>query len=141
MGLGLILRNSNGNFLNAGTNSDYAASSEEAECKGILYATQWGAEKGVTHLELETDCKGAVDYLMGKPSNLSWRSSNILKEVALASQLYEHHHISFCKRTGNSAAHLLAHHANLSSVLPVLFHPISSQSLLRFCFWRTLMIF
>ncbi|KAF5188626.1 hypothetical protein FRX31_021790 [Thalictrum thalictroides] len=43
-----------------------------AECKGLLSATRWCLELQVTRLELETECKGAADFLNGLQANLSW---------------------------------------------------------------------
>ncbi|KAF5199881.1 hypothetical protein FRX31_010532 [Thalictrum thalictroides] len=84
--------------------------------RGVLGAIQWYLGKGFKRIELETDNTEAANYLRGVQTNLSWCSSSILDNVI--NLLCSFHIISFkhCNRDGNWAAHLLASHANLSSL-------------------------
>ncbi|KAF5185951.1 hypothetical protein FRX31_024464 [Thalictrum thalictroides] len=103
-------------FLSAGSSRGGETSSEEAECKGLLSATRYDIQLKIERLELETDCKAAADFWKGTKANLSWSSIEIMQELKLLSLEFVFFSLSFCNRTGNQAAHLLAKNATLSSL-------------------------
>ncbi|KAF5202693.1 hypothetical protein FRX31_007720 [Thalictrum thalictroides] len=81
-----------------------------------------GEKKGLKNLIVETDFKGAVDYLEGKPTNLSWIATNLLEQVALFFFLdFDNIKVIFCNRNGNMAAYLLAKNSAVSNFGPVSF--------------------
>ncbi|KAF5188440.1 hypothetical protein FRX31_021974 [Thalictrum thalictroides] len=55
IGVGFVLRNSVGSFLNAGTTSDHAGTAKEGEYTGILVAVKWAKKQQLKNLEIETD--------------------------------------------------------------------------------------
>ncbi|KAF5184740.1 hypothetical protein FRX31_025672 [Thalictrum thalictroides] len=99
-----------------GTGRGGAGTSEEAECKGMLSAVRWCINLKVSRLELETDCKGAADFLNGVQTNLSWSSTAILQELQHMSLEFVSFKISFCNRSRNQVAHQIAHHVDLNSM-------------------------
>ncbi|KAF5184081.1 hypothetical protein FRX31_026329 [Thalictrum thalictroides] len=108
-----------GSLITAGQESDTAGSAEEAQCRGILAAAKWGAWKHLVDVEIESDCKGAIDFLNGKANNLSWNAQNYLKE---ATSIFHSVVYIFCNRTGNRCAHLLASSAQMCSPDPTLYY-------------------
>ncbi|KAF9598661.1 hypothetical protein IFM89_029911 [Coptis chinensis] len=71
-GIGFIMRDSHRNVLAAGTWTGHATTVEEAECRGVLLATQWALERQLTHLELEIDDQAiSVEWVTRSSSDLS----------------------------------------------------------------------
>ncbi|KAF5207394.1 hypothetical protein FRX31_003019 [Thalictrum thalictroides] len=123
IGIGFILRYSNGLFICASSDSGLAGNVEEAECKGILSAVCRGTSLKLKEVIIEFDCRGAINYLQGKDSNISWTANNVLDEaIHTASTFGLTISFSFCLRTGNQFAHLLAGYAQTSSLVPILFN-------------------
>ncbi|KAF5204884.1 hypothetical protein FRX31_005529 [Thalictrum thalictroides] len=117
IGIGYLMRDSDGLLLFAGTESDNAGNVEEGECRGVLAAVRKGIELRLKDVEVEMDCKGAADYLQGKNANLSWTATNILDQVIYLASMFNSVAFYFCHRTGNGngPAHILAFKANISS--------------------------
>ncbi|KAF5195462.1 hypothetical protein FRX31_014947 [Thalictrum thalictroides] len=111
------MRDCNGTLISAGTESGHAGTSEEAECKGIQAALGRAIQLQLKDVILETDCKGAADYLLNQPANLSWTSSSILDQAKYLSRSFISVHFAFCNRLCNEAAHTLASRADTSSTI------------------------
>ncbi|KAF9590132.1 hypothetical protein IFM89_031736 [Coptis chinensis] len=60
-------------FILSGRNGGigYANSAEDAECRGILMATQWAIARQISHLEIETDAQAIATYWENHTSNLA----------------------------------------------------------------------
>ncbi|KAF9591023.1 hypothetical protein IFM89_001233 [Coptis chinensis] len=112
-GIGFILRDSHGSFLAAGTRIGYATLAEDAECRGILMATQWALARQISHLEIETDAQAIATYWENLHSNLAWQSELILQDIRSLSSHFVHFSISFCNRLLNGIADILSHKALL----------------------------
>ncbi|KAF5186632.1 hypothetical protein FRX31_023781 [Thalictrum thalictroides] len=92
IGIGYILRSSNGAFILAGNQCGNTATAESTKCQGILTAAGWAINQQLKVFEIETDCQSAADYLNGAQNSLSW--------------------------SGNYSVHILAQHADRSLVVP-----------------------
>ncbi|KAF9604540.1 hypothetical protein IFM89_007661 [Coptis chinensis] len=103
-----ILRNSNKNVLAAGTWTGHATTAEEAECRGVLLATQWALNRQVTHLEVEIDAQAITMEWDTRSSNLSWRSKDIIRDIRSLASKFVHFNIIFCSRNINGIADLLS---------------------------------
>ncbi|KAF5206484.1 hypothetical protein FRX31_003932 [Thalictrum thalictroides] len=115
IGIGCIIRNSDGKFLYAGTVSGHASSVEEAESEGVLFAIQKGVELHLKAVVIETDNKGVADYLQNQPSNLSWSTHAILDQAVSIASFFDVIMYSFYSRACNTSAHMLAAAADLNS--------------------------
>ncbi|KAF5197876.1 hypothetical protein FRX31_012536, partial [Thalictrum thalictroides] len=114
------------NFLEAAkssTESGNAGSAQEAECQGILAAIRGGIRQQLKLVMIETDNKGIADFLNNQDCNLSWTASNFL-EAAKSSTSFNSVFFSFCNRSGNHLAHILAQKADRSQVIPTSYSPI-----------------
>ncbi|KAF5203758.1 hypothetical protein FRX31_006653 [Thalictrum thalictroides] len=118
IGIGFILRDTNGNFAGVGSCSSSAGSSEEAEAKRIVEALSWVLDKSLSNLILEIDHLDAANYLNGKDSSVSWRSSTILDYASMFFSCFSSVKVLFIGRSGNHAAHLIASKACISSMVP-----------------------
>ncbi|KAF9588164.1 hypothetical protein IFM89_007853 [Coptis chinensis] len=107
-GIGFILRNSNRNVLAAGTWTGHATTAEEAECRGVLLATQWALDRQVTHLEVEIDAQAITVEWATRSSNLSWRSKDIIRDIRSLASKFVHFNIIFCSRNINGIADLIS---------------------------------
>ncbi|KAF5178788.1 hypothetical protein FRX31_031625, partial [Thalictrum thalictroides] len=111
--IGYIFINSNGKFIFAGIEHSTTGSAEEAKCRGLLAAVKRGVCQQLKHVEIDSDNKGAVDYLQGKPSNLSWTATNFLDEAStIAANYFTYFSFMHCNRSGNQSAHILASRAH-----------------------------
>ncbi|KAF5191681.1 hypothetical protein FRX31_018732 [Thalictrum thalictroides] len=95
-------------FIAAGSECGNAGTSQEAECRGIHAAVTKGIRLQLKNVVIESDNKGAIEYLQGKPSNLSWTASIILDQAKHLSCSFNSVIFSFCYRSGNSSAHIIA---------------------------------
>ncbi|OVA19987.1 hypothetical protein BVC80_1669g13 [Macleaya cordata] len=80
-GIGLILSDSTGLCKGARTERCFALNSEEAEGYAALAATRWAQELSLINCDIEGDSKSISEYLIGKKSNLSWRTTSILDDA------------------------------------------------------------
>ncbi|KAF5194337.1 hypothetical protein FRX31_016079 [Thalictrum thalictroides] len=117
IGIGFILRDTNGKFAGAESCSSSACSSEEAEAKGIVEALSWALDKSVSNLILETDHLDTANYLNGKDSSVTSRSSTI-NSASMLFSCFSSVKVLFTGRSGNHAVHLIASKACISSMVP-----------------------
>ncbi|KAF5188949.1 hypothetical protein FRX31_021465 [Thalictrum thalictroides] len=103
-----------------------AASSEQAECAGILAATRWALLNRVRKVVMETDCRSAAEFLKGNAANLDWSSTSILLQVLDLFKSFDSFSIQFCNRSGNVAAHVLAQHTDINILVPVHYSSLPS---------------
>ncbi|KAF5189654.1 hypothetical protein FRX31_020759 [Thalictrum thalictroides] len=81
MGIGYIIRSSNGDFIYAATESGNAADAGEGECKGLLSALRAGLNRKLMKAVIESDCKNAICFLTGNDINISWAARTTLEQV------------------------------------------------------------
>ncbi|KAF5196735.1 hypothetical protein FRX31_013668 [Thalictrum thalictroides] len=121
IGFGFVFRDSMGTFLLAGSKAGHAGTAEQAECWGIYEALQQGLKYKLRNIQIESDNKAAVDYLLGKQANLSWTSTNILDNAKNLVHMFSSVNFCFCYRSGNAIAHMLAARADLDSTFMCVF--------------------
>ncbi|KAF5207848.1 hypothetical protein FRX31_002564 [Thalictrum thalictroides] len=71
IGIGYKLRNADGTFILAGSESRYAETCEEAEYRGICTTLRRGIQQQLNQVVLELDNQTAVEYLKGESTNMS----------------------------------------------------------------------
>ncbi|XP_026459934.1 uncharacterized protein LOC113360661 [Papaver somniferum] len=112
----LILRNDAGKFVQGRAGSISATSPEEAEALGLLHASAWAVEEGLTNFSVEGDCKNLFDYRNGKPSQITWKNQKIMNEVKRDFNLCQHFlGFFYVPRLANNVVDILAKEAKLYS--------------------------
>lgn len=125
MGVGWILRDDQGRFLNAVSCPwNGVFSPKEAEALAIREALSWSKMHNLDYMQIETDSLLTVQGL----SHLEFVSSFdlLLADVKDSLSNFAHCSISFVKRSANRTAHLLARESlSMSERMEWVFHPPS----------------
>lgn len=107
IGVGSVLRDSNGQFLYARCRClDGARQPREAEAIGLKEAMLWVKELGITHCLVETDLKVLVDACNGKPGEAYF--GNIVLNCLELIKRIDHVLVKFIYSSANNVAHVLA---------------------------------
>jgi ribonuclease HI len=107
-GLGWCIRNSNGSFIVAGTNSHkHHFTVPEGEALAILEALRVASSRGWSNIIFESDSKVVVDAIKATSHGRSELCS-ILQEIKALLQTNPNFEVKFTKRQANMAAHTLA---------------------------------
>ncbi|CAH9085761.1 unnamed protein product [Cuscuta epithymum] len=99
---GAILRNRTGELVWAICFNILADSSEEAELKALVYASEVAMEKGYTEFQVETDAACSISVLEAGLGRYTWLNLFVRRAKEMG--------LTFCHvyREGNEPAHLLA---------------------------------
>ncbi|WJX23528.1 hypothetical protein P8452_12731 [Trifolium repens] len=107
-GWGWCIRNSNGSFIAAGTNSrKHNFTVPEGEALAILEALRVASSRGWSNIIFESDSKVVVDAIKATSHGRSELCS-ILQEIKALLQTNPNFEVKFTKRQANMAAHTLA---------------------------------
>ncbi|GAU51577.1 hypothetical protein TSUD_414260 [Trifolium subterraneum] len=126
-GWGWCVRNSEGNFVAAGTNNClHKLTIEEGEAMAILEAMREAISQGWPNIIFESDSKVVVDAIKAPPQGISELNS-IITNIKLLLQCNSNFEIKFTKRQANMAAYTLAR-AAISWSSRSYFNNLSSDS-------------
>lgn len=110
-GLGIILRDHNGDIVLAGSGSETSIlEPEHVEAAALLRGLQLCLNLGISHLMVESDCLFLVDEI-NKPVLTSASIRSLVLEIKELMQRFPRCSIHHYSRLGNQAAHCLARHA------------------------------
>ncbi|KAH9696063.1 putative reverse transcriptase/RNA-dependent DNA polymerase [Citrus sinensis] len=111
VGLGAVLRDSNGRVVAAGIKqASFRKDVSFAEAEAIQWGLQIAKEAAAASLIVETDCKDMAELLnntKGSRSEIFW----IISEIQTQKREFQRIHFNFVPRFCNAHAHFLAKHA------------------------------
>lgn len=107
-GIGMCLRDSDGQFVCARTSWDPTLSSvsEGEEALGLNHSLRWLTNLGVEDIQIELDYKVVVDRPRNHKENLTELGMVVIKSRELLRN-FPSYHVSFIKRQANLVAHTL----------------------------------
>lgn len=110
MGLGCIIRNSNGNFIAAqGIPWKGVYSSKEAEAISVREALSWLKYRRMDNVQLEMDALQVYQNI--NSSSLSTHFDLLMNDIRELAKYFSNICFMFVKRSANKAAHIIAREA------------------------------
>ncbi|KAI5352407.1 hypothetical protein L3X38_005298 [Prunus dulcis] len=108
VGIGILIRNTHGDFIKGSSIPSVANSAIEAEAQACLEGCKLAAEMGYRHVTFESDCKEIISPLKGPLSNGRWEIYPILSTVRDVLNCFQTYVWTWIPRTANQAADHLA---------------------------------
>ncbi|KAF5450904.1 hypothetical protein F2P56_031219, partial [Juglans regia] len=108
MGIGIVIRDSSGDAqVTLAAPRSFVPSAYLAECYALFRAVSLCQELGFELVEFESDAKNVVDAINSNSSDMSW-PGQIIEDIRLIMETHQNWKLSFIRRVGNQAAHVLA---------------------------------
>ncbi|XP_026441440.1 uncharacterized protein LOC113340520 [Papaver somniferum] len=102
IGMGLIARNSSGEFLGTKGTTDITVYEEQGEATAAVEAIKWAAGRNIYVLHLEGDNKNVVDAIDGRTGGIKWTINNVILECLNLLSAFNNWKCSHVKREANS---------------------------------------
>ncbi|XP_026398958.1 uncharacterized protein LOC113294796 [Papaver somniferum] len=110
-GMGLILRDCAGRFLEALVKATKARDVEQGEVLALLEDTKWIRSRGWKNVIIEGDCKTVIEAVTSNFINSSWQDHNLLSDISRNLESISNIKCVFFPMTGNEAADGLSKYA------------------------------
>ncbi|XP_026451623.1 uncharacterized protein LOC113351934 [Papaver somniferum] len=110
-GIGLILRDCAGRFVEAMVKVTKARDVEQGEGLALLEAVEWVRSRNWKNVIIEGDCKTVIEVVTSNFGNSSWQDHNLLSDISRLVEACSNIICTFFPRTGNEAANGLAKYA------------------------------
>ncbi|XP_026451866.1 uncharacterized protein LOC113352236 [Papaver somniferum] len=107
-GIGLILRDFAGRFVEAMVKVTKARDTEQGESLALLEAVEWVRSRNWRNVIIEGDCKTVIEAVTSNFGNSSWQDHNLLSDISRLVKASSNISCTFFPRTGNEEADGLA---------------------------------
>ncbi|XP_026383711.1 uncharacterized protein LOC113279225 [Papaver somniferum] len=110
-GIGLILRDCAGSFVEALVKVTKARDVEQGEGLALLEAVEWIKSRGWRNIIIEGDCKSVIEAVTSNFANSKWQDHNLLSDISRLLESISSIKCVYFPRSGNEVADGLAKYA------------------------------